>query len=397
MFNILALAISGFLAIVIHWIVVQFRYYSLFKMGRVTKPMLEDENKELKSQIVSLKEKIEALIIENEILTDRFQNEASEKLIRELQLDESKKEIVSLKAQTVPKFQDDLMIVKSILDHEDPTDDFDFAKLGLIDIEQTEIVTPHDPIDVISSTPHVANFSERPIIENGLLEVISSTPQVANFSERPIIGNGIGAAIRPSHRFCVRKSNLSSSAEILEHEEYVIGDSIVKRIDPSKTFRGVISIKESYPGAKIHHLKRELKRIPLTVDKKTNITIHVGSNNLERGASKKILQDFGELIETAKCRFATVRMSSIIPRKDSSVIDVYSVYINNELKNLCIRKGVSFIDNDNKFIDSNNQIRSNLYYHDGLHLNSNGNVALALNFRSAANLNYRGAVQSLPV
>ena len=146
------------------------------------------------------------------------------------------------------------------------------------------------------------------------------------------------------------------------NETVIIGDSIVKHIDPRKLTRKKVH-KFTYPGKTIENIEKELNHINIQ-SPPSHVIVDAGTNN--------ILTDSTE--DKDKFPDSKVGFSGITTRQGIDVAVNIEV-VDKKLKEISVEHNVSFINNSS--IDSSSLNGSNL------HLDGKGSAFLATHFRSS--------------
>ena len=149
----------------------------------------------------------------------------------------------------------------------------------------------------------------------------------------------------------------------------LIGDSIIKNIDPRKISRRR-TVKICLPGKKAEQITAEVKSISVT--NPSHVIIHSGTNNLPTDSEHECVKHAEDLVKCIKARFPVpkIALSGITIRRD---IDVPAkiVEVNKKLQELCKKLGIYFINNDN--------LSETCLNGSQLHLNPKGTAYLATN------------------
>ena len=141
----------------------------------------------------------------------------------------------------------------------------------------------------------------------------------------------------------------------------IIGDSMIKRLQPRRLSRKTKVICHTMRGAKIEDVAPNGKHLS-TKHGVSEIILHVGTNNTY-DSPEKIAAKITSLCETLPTTSVTI--SSIIHRKNQSVSQRKKVDDSNDLlKSIAKRNNWGFIDNGN--------INSEHLVSDSVHLNSRG-------------------------
>jgi lysophospholipase L1-like esterase len=165
----------------------------------------------------------------------------------------------------------------------------------------------------------------------------------------------------------------------------IIGDSIIKHIDPRKISKRRV-IKRTFPGKTANDIKAEIKSIKVD-SPPSHIIVHAGTNDIPVDLDNnciKSIKNIWSLASSIKERFpgSKIGISSIAVRDDADLTDQIST-VNKQLQELCVKNGFDFINNssvDNTCLNGSQ-----------LHLNAKGFAFLATNFikflrRSNANV-----------
>ncbi len=150
----------------------------------------------------------------------------------------------------------------------------------------------------------------------------------------------------------------------------IIGDSIIKNIQPRKLTRNKKVHKYTFPGKTADEIEKEinfdnLKTIP------SHIIIHVGTNNLPLETATECAQKIEKLATKVKAQFpySKIGLSGITVRHDI-VMSEKITKVNEEIGQICTKLNASFIDNST--IDHSCLNGSKLY------LNAKGSAILAV-------------------
>lgn len=180
--------------------------------------------------------------------------------------------------------------------------------------------------------------------------------------EQPEVGQHEDIARDPS-------TNLQDGKS--KHKILLIGDSMIKNIDPHKLSKNSVR-KLTFPGKRAEEMANDVQTAHINCFP-TEVIIHAGTNNLITDSSKECCENIQHLSNTIKSKFkdARIAISSIINRKD---VDLESKIeeTNKLLKELCLKQGYTFIDNDNLDATCLNGSK--------LHLNAKGSALLAVHF-----------------
>ena len=164
----------------------------------------------------------------------------------------------------------------------------------------------------------------------------------------------------------------------------VIGDSIIKHIDPNKLSRRAVR-KFMYRGKTCEEIREAIVDIQTTTDP-SHIIIHCGTNNLPTDTAEVCATKIVNLARKVRNKFPNTKVgvSGLTYREDIAVNSVL-LEVNEKLKSLSATHKFSYIDNSK--IDNTCLNKSKL------HLNEKGTSLLAVYFikfiRGLANNNRR--------
>ena len=155
----------------------------------------------------------------------------------------------------------------------------------------------------------------------------------------------------------------------------VVGDSIIKHIEPAKLRQGLKSrlTFRTFSGANTEDMKHYLQ--PTLKAKPSHLIIHVGTNDLYGKLPDEIAQDIAELGKTATKQVPGLKLyiSELITRSDGEDYDKKVQYINKLLETTCRNQSWQFIKHSN--------INKSHLNQGGLHLNRRGTAVLAQNIK----------------
>ena len=168
----------------------------------------------------------------------------------------------------------------------------------------------------------------------------------------------------------------------------IFGDSIIKRINGkelSKHVKNGRTFIKSFPGARSKAINHYV--VPTLIDENPDVVvIHSGTNNIRtrRGQPEETIEKIAqEIIEIGRtCRQVggvnNIFISAITCRAKLEE-SKKAIEINDMLKDLCVRENFVFISNDS--------IRKEHLWIDGLHLLDEGTTILANNIINSLNDN----------
>ncbi len=118
-----------------------------------------------------------------------------------------------------------------------------------------------------------------------------------------------------------------------------------------------------FPQATVSDVNKELRSIVMKHKTANRIIIHVGKNDIRKGQSEMLKQDFSELFETLQRLEVQSFISGPLPARGTNMFSRL-LGLNTWLQRTCSTKGVNFIDNFNIFWG-----HRQLFKLDGLHPN----------------------------
>ncbi len=121
-------------------------------------------------------------------------------------------------------------------------------------------------------------------------------------------------------------------------------------------------------------MNKELQSIEMKHQTANRVIIHVGKNDIRKGQSEMLKQDFSELFETLQRLEVQSFISGPLPARGTNMFSRL-LGLNTWLQRTCSTKGVNFIDNFNIFWG-----HRQLFKLDGLHPNKLGARVLKDNF-----------------
>ena len=163
----------------------------------------------------------------------------------------------------------------------------------------------------------------------------------------------------------------------MKNNHCIIGDSIVKFLKITNQADVL-----SFPGVNIDRLFWKIKLGKVNLSHYKVIVLHVETNDLTGSSVEEIVSSYSRLLDLVRSlnKAATVGVSSIIPKPcEPEKENLRIVQLNRELKKVCAKKGAYFIPSYRPFVVKNQQINTELYAKDKLHLNHKGSVKLRNN------------------
>ncbi len=165
-----------------------------------------------------------------------------------------------------------------------------------------------------------------------------------------------------------RADSRHSAQSAAEPRTLIVGDSIIRNIS-SRTITTCC-----FTQATVSDVNKELQNIVMKHKTANRVIIHVGKNDIRKGQSELLKQDFNELFETLQSLKVQSFISGPLPARGTNMFSRL-LGLNTWLQRTCSTKGVNFIDNFNIFWG-----HRQLFKLDGLHPNKLGARVLKDNF-----------------
>ena len=158
-----------------------------------------------------------------------------------------------------------------------------------------------------------------------------------------------------------------------ESETRLIGDSIVRGQLTEWAGRNPTRRRRyCCPGAKVEDLIDSFDSFTDGVNGNSRLIIHVGTNNISNSRSEELIVKYRNLMRKLKEKTNKIIFTGILPRiNDRDNFSNRACFINNQLRSLCEQEGLGFANFWNDFYG-----RKELFFGDGLHLNSVGSARL---------------------
>lgn len=154
----------------------------------------------------------------------------------------------------------------------------------------------------------------------------------------------------------------------------IIGDSIIKNIDPRRLSKKPVR-KFTYPGKTADQISEEVTSINVSGDP-AHVIVHAGTNNLSADSAQRCAEKIVNLAKSClvlKLKFPNSRRAvSALTHREDLDLSAKLHDANENLKSLSESNNFTFIDNsiiDNSCLDNSK-----------LHLNSKGSSLLAVKF-----------------
>ncbi len=151
-----------------------------------------------------------------------------------------------------------------------------------------------------------------------------------------------------------------SAQSAAEPRTLIVGDSIIRNVS-TRT-----ATTCCFPQATVSDVNKELRSIVMKHKTANRVIIHVGKNDIRKGQSEMLKQDFSELFETLQRLEVQSFISGPLPARGTNRFSRL-LGLNTWLQRTCSTKGVNFIDNFNIFWG-----HRQLFKLDGLHPNKLG-------------------------
>ncbi len=148
-----------------------------------------------------------------------------------------------------------------------------------------------------------------------------------------------------------------SAQSAAEPRTLIVGDSIIRDVS-TRT-----ATTCCFPQATVSDVNKELLSIVMKHNTANRVIIHVGKNDIRKGQSELLKQDFSELFETLQRLEVQSFISGPLPARGTNMFSRL-LGLNTWLQRTCSTKGVNFIDNFNIFWG-----HRQLFKLDGLHSN----------------------------
>ncbi len=227
---------------------------------------------------------------------------------------------------------------------------------------------------VASSTPDTAmtrlvntGILQPPIhLENRFEALMNVDEESQNVTK---LGSNQPAANIATNRRSRSSRQRHSAQSAAEPRTLIVGDSIIRNVSTRTTTTCC------FPQATVSDVNKELRSIVMMKHKTANrVIIHVGKNDIRKGQSEMLKQDFSELFETLQRLEVQSFISGLLPARGTNMFSRL-LGLNTWLQRTCSTKGVNFIDNFNIFWG-----HRQLFKLDGLHPNKLGARVLKDNF-----------------
>ena len=151
----------------------------------------------------------------------------------------------------------------------------------------------------------------------------------------------------------------------------IIGDSIIKNIDPRRLSKKPVR-KFTYPGKRADQISQEVTSINVSGDP-AHIIVHGGTNNLPTDSAHRCAEKIVDLAKSVMLKFPNSRIAvSALTHREDLDLSANLHDVNENLKSLSESNNFTFIDHsliDNSCLNSSK-----------LHLNSKGSSLLAVKF-----------------
>ncbi len=133
-----------------------------------------------------------------------------------------------------------------------------------------------------------------------------------------------------------------SAQSAAEPRTLIVGDSIIRNVSTRTTTTCC------FPQATVSDVNKELQSIVMKHKTANRVIIHVGKNDIRKGQSEMLKQDFSELFETLQRLEVQSFISGPLPARGTNMFSRL-LGLNTWLQRTCVIKGVNFIDNFNIF------------------------------------------------
>ncbi len=226
---------------------------------------------------------------------------------------------------------------------------------------------------VASSTPDTAmtrlvstGILQPPIhLENRFEALMNVDEESQNMTK---LGSNQPAANIATNRRSRSSRQRHSAQSAAEPRTLIVGDSIIRNV------RTRTATTCCFPRATVSDVNKELRSIVMNHKTANRVIIHVGKNDIRKGQSELLKQDFSELFETLQRLEVQSFISGPLPARGTNMFSRL-LGLNTWLQRTCSTKGVNLIDNFNIFWG-----HRQLFKLDGLHPNKLGARVLKDNF-----------------
>ncbi len=226
---------------------------------------------------------------------------------------------------------------------------------------------------VASSTPDTAmtrlvstGILQPPIhLENRFETLMNVDEESQNMTK---LGSNQPAANIATNRRSRSSRRQHSAQSAAEPRTLIVGDSIIRNV------RTRTATTCCFPQATVSDVNKELRSIVMKHKTANRVIIHVGKNDIRKGQSELLKQDFSELFDTLQRLEVQSFISGPLPARGTNMFSRL-IGLNTWLQRTCSTKGVKFIDNFNIFWG-----HRQLFKLDGLHPNKFGTRVLKDNF-----------------
>ncbi len=200
---------------------------------------------------------------------------------------------------------------------------------------------------VASSTPDTAmtrlvstGILQPPIhLENRFEALMNVDEESQNMTQ---LGSNQPAANIATNRRSRSSRRRHSAQSAAEPRTLIVGDSIIRNVS-TRT-----AATCCFPQATVSDVNKELRSIVMKHKTANRVIIHVGKNDIRKGQSEMLKQDFSELFETLQRLEVQSFISGPLPARGTNKFSRL-LGLNTWLQRTCSTKGVNFIDNFNIF------------------------------------------------
>ena len=208
-----------------------------------------------------------------------------------------------------------------------------------------------------------------------LFTAAHSSPRREPFDSRPNNDSQASQSSRPTSSND-QQSTSRSERTYTKADTLLIGDSMLKHIEPKKLSRRKIIWRKSIPGAKIDDAY-EITKDLVEKHQVTEMIVHFGTNNLttqdEPNEIVAKMSSFCDNLQNTCKELKTITISTIIHRRNATPSVRWKTHrVNADLKLLANQRAWNVIDNDFLNVDAHIAV-------DGVHLNSHGVKVFAQN------------------
>ena len=181
----------------------------------------------------------------------------------------------------------------------------------------------------------------------------------------------------------------ASDRRLIDLQHLIVGDSIIQGIKEQIFHKGQRTKIVSLKGKGMNEVRDHIERMSIQGKDPQNITIHVGSNDLNHYSPELLSKKFEDLIEyiQEKLRFSKILISLVLQKMGNYQFNRKAREVNQLLKDLCMNKKVSYVFHNNIKTDD-------LFRADKVHLSDRGTAVFVNNLKKQLMLSSTGDVNN---